>query len=84
MTPVNAKRLFRSRDQRMIAGVCGGLADYFGTDPTWIRLIFVLLFFLGFGLSLLVYLIFWIIMPLAPKVTPSLEGYCPQCPHCQK
>ena len=35
------KRLYRSRDDRMIAGVCAGIADYFGIDPTLVRLIFV-------------------------------------------
>lgn len=57
------KKLYRSRTERMIAGVCGGLAKYFGMDPTWIRLIFILFFVLG-GSALLVYLIMWIIVPL--------------------
>jgi phage shock protein C len=39
------KRLYRSKVERRIAGICGGLADYLETDPTLIRLIFVLLFF---------------------------------------
>lgn len=59
------KKLYRSRHNRMIAGVCGGLADYFGADPSWIRLIFILLFFLG-GSAILIYLVMWIIVPLAP------------------
>ena len=59
------KRLYRSRKDKMIAGVCGGLAQYFGLDPVWIRLIFVLFFLLG-GSALLVYLIMWMIVPLAP------------------
>lgn len=59
------KKLYRSRHQRMIAGVCGGIAEYFDTDPTWVRLIFILLFFAG-GCALLIYLILWIIVPLAP------------------
>lgn len=58
-------RLYRSRRERMIAGVCGGLAEYFGIDPTWIRLIFILFFFLG-GSALLIYIIMWLIVPLAP------------------
>lgn len=57
------KKLFRSRKNRMIAGVCGGLADYFGMDPTWVRLIFIFLFFAG-GAALLAYVILWIIVPL--------------------
>lgn len=59
------KRLYRSRRERMLAGVCGGLGEYFGMDPTWIRLIFILFFLLG-GSTLLLYIIMWIIVPLAP------------------
>ena len=64
------KKLERSRTESMIAGVCGGLADYFGVDPTVMRLIFVLMVLLG-GHGLLVYLILWIIMPRRPVDTPS-------------
>ena len=59
-----AKKLYRSRKDRMIAGVCGGLADYFNIDVTWVRLIFVLLFLAG-GCALLIYLIMWLIVPNA-------------------
>lgn len=62
------KRLYRSRKDNMIAGVCGGLANYFNVDPTWVRLIFILLFFLG-GSALLIYIIMWLIVPLAPENT---------------
>jgi phage shock protein C len=60
------KKLYRSRKERMIAGVCGGLAEFFGMDPTWIRLMFIILFFLG-GCTLLIYVIMWLIVPLAPE-----------------
>ncbi|MBX3709684.1 MAG: PspC domain-containing protein [Gammaproteobacteria bacterium] len=63
------KRLYRSRKERMIAGVCGGLAEYFGIDPTWIRLAFVVLFFIG-GSTLLIYLIMWLVVPLTPEGNP--------------
>ena len=57
------KQLMRSED-RMIAGVAGGLADYFNTDPTLIRILFVLLTLLGGGgLGILIYIVLWIIMP---------------------
>ena len=46
----------------MIAGVCGGLAEYFGVDPVWVRLAFVLLVFAN-GLSLILYPVLWWIMP---------------------
>lgn len=59
------KKLYRSRKDRMIAGVCGGLAEYFDIDPTWVRLIFILFFILG-GSAFLVYIIMWIIVPLDP------------------
>lgn len=63
--PVPQKKLYRSRRERMIAGVCGGLAEYFNIDPTWVRLIFILFFFLG-GSAFLVYIIMWLIVPLSP------------------
>ena len=59
------KRLYRSQSERMIAGVCGGLADYFDIDPTLVRLLFVLLFFLG-GNGILIYLIMLILVPSEP------------------
>lgn len=55
-------RLMRSATERMIAGVCGGLAEYFVIDPALVRLIFVLVFFTS-GLSLPIYLVLWLIMP---------------------
>ncbi len=60
---MNTKKLMRSSKNKMIAGVCGGLADYLNLDPTVVRLIFMLLFFLG-GHGLLVYLILWLVMPV--------------------
>ena len=65
-TPQPYKKLYRSRKERVIAGVCGGLGEYFNLDPTWIRLIFILMFFLG-GCTLLLYVIMWLIVPLAPE-----------------
>lgn len=64
------KKLYRSRSQRMIAGVCGGMADYFNMEVTWIRLIFIILL-LGFGSTLLIYIILWVIVPEAPDNTTS-------------
>ncbi len=59
------KRLYRSSDERMIWGVCGGIAKYFDVDPTLIRLIAVLTLFIGL-IGILVYIILTIIMPLEP------------------
>ncbi len=56
------KRLHRSQSERMIAGVCGGLAEYFDVDPVFMRLAFVLLAFLT-GIGFLLYPLLWIIMP---------------------
>lgn len=58
------KRLYRSRTDRVIGGVCGGLAEYFGIDSTVFRLLFLILLFFGGGF--LLYAIFWIIMPQRP------------------
>jgi len=59
------KRLYRSRDERIIWGVCGGIAKYFGLDPTLIRLIAVLSLFLALT-GILIYIILTIVVPLEP------------------
>ncbi len=59
------KRLYRSKDQRMIWGVCGGLGQYFGVDPTIIRVIAVLTLFLGLT-GAIAYIILAIVIPLEP------------------
>ncbi|ABU59184.1 PspC domain-containing protein [Roseiflexus castenholzii] len=63
-------RLVRSRRDAVLAGVCGGLGDYFQIDPVIVRLIFVLVT-LTSGIGFLLYPILWIIMPKAPPDTPS-------------
>jgi phage shock protein C len=57
------RTLRRSRDNRVIAGVCGGLGEYLGVDPVLLRIAFVVLAFTGSGV--LLYIIGWIIMPEA-------------------
>ena len=59
----DVKTLTRSKSNRMIAGVCAGLGDYLGIDPTIVRLLFVLAFFTGFGGIAIVYLIMAIVVP---------------------
>jgi phage shock protein C len=59
------RRLYRSRDERMIAGVCGGLGEYFSIDPTLVRVLFVVAAVVG-GWGLLAYLLLLIIVPLTP------------------
>ncbi len=56
------KRLYRSRENRMIAGIAGGLAEYFGVDPVLIRLIWIISIFFG-GAGIFAYLIGWLIIP---------------------
>jgi len=60
------KTLRRSRDDRVIAGVCGGLGSYFKIDPVILRVIWVLLIF-GFGTGILAYLICWLVIPPEPE-----------------
>jgi phage shock protein PspC (stress-responsive transcriptional regulator) len=60
-----SKKLYRSRDDRMIAGVCGGLADYFNVDSSLIR-IAVLFVFLFQGVGLIAYIIAWLVMSEEP------------------
>jgi phage shock protein C len=70
------KRLFRSRQDRMIGGVCGGLGDYFGIDPTLVRLLFVFGTLMGFQ-GLLAYLVLLIVVPegsQAAELDPGTVG----------
>lgn len=69
------KRLTRNTQNQMVAGVCSGLADYVGVDPTIVRLVFLLLFLPG-GISPLLYLLLWLIMPEgAPRQQGGVEPY---------
>ena len=61
----SVKRLYRSVDERLLAGVCGGLSDYFGIDPVIFRLVFIILAISG-GSGILLYLLFWLIVPRQP------------------
>lgn len=58
------KRLYRSKKERMIAGVCGGIAEYSDTDPTLVRLIWALVtVFTWFFPGIIAYLLAWMIVP---------------------
>jgi phage shock protein C len=59
-------KLYRSRSDRKLAGVCGGLAQFFSLDPTLIRVLFVVLAVLG-GSGILIYLAMWIMVPNEPQ-----------------
>ena len=61
------RKLYRSRSDRIIAGVCGGLADYFSIDSTLMRVIYVVLFLITKIVPLIVaYLIMWVLVPEHP------------------
>ena len=65
---MSGKRLYRSTTDRKVAGVCGGLGEYFGVDPTIIRIIWVALV-LGAGTGIIAYIIFWIVVPEGSAAT---------------
>jgi phage shock protein C len=60
-----SRKLYRSTSNRQLAGVCGGLAEYFNLDPTLIRVLFVILAVLG-GSGVILYIALWIIVPKQP------------------
>ncbi len=61
------KKLFRSRNNKMLAGVCGGLAEYLGIDPTVIRILYVAVSFFSAAFpGIIVYIILWVVMPEEP------------------
>lgn len=68
----NRRRVFRDPDNKKIGGVCGGVAAYFDIDPLWLRLGFVVSFFM-FGTGLLLYIILWAILPEANTAAEKLE-----------
>lgn len=71
--PKMRRRLYRDGDNRVIGGVCSGLGAYFNIDMVILRVIFVVLFFLGVGASFLIYIILWIVVPKAKTTAQRLE-----------
>lgn len=65
-SPPGRRRLTRSRDDRMLSGVCGGVAEYAGIDANLVRLVVVLGTVIGFGSLLVAYVVAWVLMPQAP------------------
>ncbi len=61
------KRLYRSRNDRVVSGVCAGFGQYFNLDPVLIRVIAVILGFVSFGTALVLYLVLALIIPLEPE-----------------
>src|SRR4051794_26538314 len=66
-------RLYRSRSNKMISGVCGGLGEYFDVDPVLIRLLFVVTAFIS-GAGLLAYIVLWIVLPMEGDEGPRFDG----------
>ena len=64
MTP-NENKLRRSRNNRVVAGVCGGLSEFFGISAFWFRLLFIILLIPGGVPGLVPYIILWVIIPKA-------------------
>jgi phage shock protein C len=62
------RRLRRSRSNRMIAGVCGGLGEFFGLSSFWFRLLFIILALPGGLPGVVPYLILWLVIPLEPRL----------------
>jgi phage shock protein C len=60
------RRLYRSTTDRKIAGVCGGLAEYFDIDPTLVRVLYFVALVLPGGIGILPYIILWIVLPEGP------------------
>ncbi len=73
------KRLYRSRSERMISGVCGGLGDYLSIDPTIIRLIFAITALWG-GAGLIVYLVMMLVVPEEPLAAGTAPQPAPVAP----
>lgn len=67
------KKLYRSADDNVVAGVCGGLADYFKIDSTLVRIIFVLLS-LGGGSGILIYFIMWLVVPIESETRKNKKN----------
>jgi phage shock protein PspC (stress-responsive transcriptional regulator) len=63
MNTETTRKLRRSRDDRMIAGVCGGIASMFGMDAALVRILLVAATLLGFGAGAVLYLVAWMVVP---------------------
>ena len=66
-------RLTRSRDERMLAGVCGGLAEFLGMDTTLMRVLWVVATFISGGVTLIAYPVFWLVMPESGRITSAAD-----------
>lgn len=67
------KKLYRSRDQQMLGGVCMGIARYFNVDVTLIRLLWVIVGLAGEGIGLPAYIIAWVVIPEEPGIDEVID-----------
>lgn len=67
------KRLYRDTENRVLGGVCSGLSVYINIDPVILRILFILLVFAGAGISVIIYLILWVVVPKATTTSQRLE-----------
>jgi len=63
-----AKRLYRSYENKMLGGVCGGLGNYFDIDPTVVRILAVISLFVSGGVAVIAYIVAWIIIPKSEEI----------------
>ena len=68
-----SKKLYRDTDRGLIGGVATGLGHYFGIDSVWIKIMFLIFVFAGFGTGIIAYLVFWIATPAAITTSEKLE-----------
>ena len=62
------KRLYRSRKDKVISGVCGGIAEYLEVDPVVVRLVWAILTVISMGMGILAYIVAWVIIPEEPGI----------------
>mgnify|MGYP003455006453 CR=1 FL=1 len=71
--PRTTKKLYRDKENGMIGGVATGLGHYFGIDAVWLKIMFLIFVFAGFGTGILAYIILWIVTPEAVTTSEKLE-----------
>lgn len=67
------KKLYRSTTDRRVAGVCGGLADYFGVDATMVRIFYFFALIIPGGIGILPYIVLWIVLPEGANTTSAIS-----------
>jgi phage shock protein PspC (stress-responsive transcriptional regulator) len=77
---MSTKRLTRSRDDKWLAGLCGGFAEYTGLDATLIRVILIVATLLGAGSLIVIYLICWLLIPAATEYGVAATSLAPEPP----